>query len=48
MPVQLKETLMSIADMPMLQQREKLNEIFENWRGSNPRVDDVTVIGVRY
>jgi len=48
MSVQLKETLMSIAAMPMLRQGEKLNEIFENWRDSNPRVDDVTVIGVRY
>lgn len=48
MPVQLKETLMSFAGMPMLLQGERLNEIFENWRGSNPRVDDVTIIGVRY
>jgi serine phosphatase RsbU (regulator of sigma subunit) len=48
MSPQLKETLMSIAGMPMLQQGEKLNEIFENWKGSNPQVDDVTVIGVRY
>lgn len=45
---QLKETLMAIASMPMLRQGEKLNEVFENWRGSNPQVDDVTVIGVRY
>jgi len=48
MSVQLKETLMSIAGMPMLLQGERLNEIFENWKGSNPQVDDVTVIGVRY
>ena len=48
MPVQLKETLIAIAGMPMVMQGGKLNEIFENWRGSNPRVDDVTVIGVRY
>jgi hypothetical protein len=48
MPVQLKETLIALAGMPMVMQGEKLNEIFENWRGSNPRVDDVTVIGVRY
>jgi serine phosphatase RsbU (regulator of sigma subunit) len=45
---QLKETLVEIAGKPMLQQGEKLNEIFEEWRGDNPQVDDVTMIGVRY
>ena len=32
----------------MLKQGERLNEIFEEWRGDNPQVDDVTLIGVRY
>lgn len=45
---QLKETLVEIAGKPMLQQGERLNEIFEEWRGDNPQVDDVTMIGVRY
>jgi serine phosphatase RsbU (regulator of sigma subunit) len=48
MSMQLKETLVAIASQPMLQQGEKLNEIFEQWRGDNPQVDDVTLIGVRY
>jgi serine phosphatase RsbU (regulator of sigma subunit) len=48
MSMQLKETLIEIVDMPMLQQGERLNEIFEQWRGDNPQVDDVTLIGVRY
>jgi len=34
--------------MPMLKQGEKLNEIFEGWRGDSPQIDDVTLIGVRY
>jgi hypothetical protein len=34
--------------MPMLRQGEVLNDIFENWRGNNPQVDDVTMIGIRY
>jgi len=48
MSMQLKETLVAIADQPMLKQGEKLNEIFEGWRGESPQVDDVTFIGVRY
>lgn len=45
---QLKETLLSINSLPMIKQGEKLDEIFELWKGSNPQVDDVTVIGIRY
>jgi serine phosphatase RsbU (regulator of sigma subunit) len=45
---QLRETLVSMAGMPMLKQGEKLNEIFEGWRGDSPQIDDVTLIGVRY
>lgn len=48
MSVRLKETLMEISTLPMLRQGEKLNEIFEEWRGDNPQIDDVTFIGVRY
>lgn len=45
---QLKETLVAMADVPMLEQAERLNKIFEEWRGDSPQVDDVTIIGVRY
>jgi serine phosphatase RsbU (regulator of sigma subunit) len=48
MSSQLKETLVSMTDMPMLKQAERLNEIFEDWKGDSPQVDDVTLIGVRY
>jgi serine phosphatase RsbU (regulator of sigma subunit) len=48
MTAQLKETLLSLSAQPMLMQGEKLNEIFEEWRGENPQVDDVTMIGFRY
>jgi serine phosphatase RsbU (regulator of sigma subunit) len=48
MSMQLKETIVAMSDKPMLQQGERLNEIFEEWRGDNPQVDDVTLIGVRY
>ena len=45
---QLKETLVAMAGVPMLEQAERLNKIFEEWRGDSPQVDDVTIIGVRY
>ncbi len=48
MTSQLKETLVAMANEPMLKQGERLNEIFEEWRGESPQVDDVTLIGVRY
>jgi serine phosphatase RsbU (regulator of sigma subunit) len=48
MSMKLKETLVENVGKPMLKQGEKLNDVFEEWRGDNPQVDDVTVIGVRY
>jgi len=48
MSMKLKETLVEMADQPMLKQGEELSNIFEEWRGDNPQVDDVTLIGVRY
>jgi serine phosphatase RsbU (regulator of sigma subunit) len=45
---QLKETIVGMNGMPMIRQGEKLDEIFEKWKGENPQVDDVTLIGVRY
>ncbi len=48
MSMQLKETLVSLSGKPMLQQGERMNEIFENWKGESPQVDDVILIGVRY
>ncbi len=48
MSLHLKETLVAMAETPMLQQGERLNEIFEEWRGNSAQVDDVILIGVRY
>jgi len=48
MSLQLRETLVAMAGKPMLQQGERLNEIFEEWRGDGPQIDDVTLIGIRY
>jgi serine phosphatase RsbU (regulator of sigma subunit) len=48
MSLQLKETLVAMSGKPMLEQGARLNEIFEEWRGDGPQVDDVSLIGVRY
>jgi serine phosphatase RsbU (regulator of sigma subunit) len=48
MSMQLKETLVAMSGKPMLEQGQRLNDIFEEWRGDTPQVDDVTLIGVRY
>jgi serine phosphatase RsbU (regulator of sigma subunit) len=45
---QLRETLIAMDGTPMLKQGERLSEIFEEWKGDGPQIDDVTVIGVRY
>ncbi|MCW9041237.1 MAG: tetratricopeptide repeat protein [Flavobacteriales bacterium] len=42
-----KELLLSIYDKPMEEQKEILNQYFQNWKGSLEQVDDVCVIGVR-
>jgi hypothetical protein len=48
MTMQLKEKVVELSDVPMIEQGIKLSEIFEEWRGSGPQIDDVTLIGVRY
>jgi serine phosphatase RsbU (regulator of sigma subunit) len=42
-----KEYLISIAHLPMQEQREKLQKTFTHWKGDEEQVDDVCVIGVR-
>ncbi len=42
-----KELLLSLQDKSMTEQKEILDEAFENWRGENEQVDDVCVIGVK-
>lgn len=48
MSMQLRETLVAMSGMPMLKQGERLNQIFEEWMGDGPQIDDVSMIGVRY
>ena len=42
-----KELILSIADLPMEEQKEKLVTTFVDWKGDLENLDDVLVMGVR-
>lgn len=42
-----KELLISIQDKSMEEQKEKLDQVFESWKGDLEQIDDVCVIGIR-
>jgi len=44
---QLQNLLLTIAHEPMEIQKQKLNDVFDNWKGNMEQVDDVCVIGVK-
>lgn len=44
---QLQDVLLGSSEMTMAQQHNRLNEAFENWKGSLEQIDDVTIIGIR-
>lgn len=44
---QLKELLLTIAHLPVQEQKEKLHHTFLEWKGNLEQVDDVCVVGVR-
>lgn len=43
----LQELLKSNATLGMEDQKKKLNEVFENWKGNLEQTDDVCIIGIR-
>ena len=44
---QFRETLLSIKDLPMEEQRLALDNKIETWKGSYEQVDDILIIGVQ-
>jgi ligand-binding sensor domain-containing protein/serine phosphatase RsbU (regulator of sigma subunit) len=43
----LRDLLISIYYLPMKEQKMKLNETIEDWKGINEQVDDILVMGIR-
>ncbi|MBN8697429.1 MAG: tetratricopeptide repeat protein [Bacteroidetes bacterium] len=44
---QLKEILLANAHLSMQEQKEKLNEIIESWKGNLEQIDDILIIGIK-
>ena len=42
-----RNLLLSVQDLPMMEQGIKINEVFEAYRSDTDQVDDVVVIGVK-
>ena len=45
---QMKETLLGIHKHHMTEQKNKLEKIFEDWKGNLEQVDDVLVMGIKF
>ncbi|MCS6904093.1 MAG: SpoIIE family protein phosphatase [Bacteroidia bacterium] len=43
----LKQVLLEIQNLSMPEQGDKLNKIFEEWKGDRPQIDDIVFIGMR-
>lgn len=43
----LKELILRINSQPLVVQKELFKQTFDEWKGENPQVDDVTLLGVR-
>jgi serine phosphatase RsbU (regulator of sigma subunit) len=42
-----EENILAISNLPLKEQKEKLHNVFQVWKGNLEQVDDVTVIGIR-
>lgn len=43
----LQKTFLTNIDLPMQTQKQKLTEVFNNWRKDTEQIDDVLVIGIK-
>lgn len=43
----LKSLLLSLSNLPMNEQKNKLDQVFQTWKRQLDQVDDVTIIGVK-
>jgi len=43
----LKSLLIEISHLPIVEQKEHLQNTFRKWKGSTPQIDDILIMGVR-
>lgn len=46
MTQQLKKSLLEISNLPLAEQRKKMDDTFMSWKGELEQIDDVTLIGI--
>jgi serine phosphatase RsbU (regulator of sigma subunit) len=44
----LKKLLVSNAGKPLAEQLELLQDVFDDWKGSNDQTDDVLIVGIKF
>ncbi|HET6990109.1 MAG TPA: SpoIIE family protein phosphatase, partial [Bacteroidia bacterium] len=44
----LRELLLSIYQLPVNEQKSRITETFDKWKGNNEQTDDMLVIGIRF
>ena len=47
-PQRLKDLLSGFSDKSMLEQKKLIEESFEDWKGNEPQIDDVMVMGIAF
>ena len=48
MYIQLLIAGKNISGISMTKQKEKLDHVFENWKGNSEQIDDVLIIGIKF
>lgn len=43
-----KELLIRISNLPMQEQKEELNRVIDQWKGNEPQIDDILVLGIKF
>jgi serine phosphatase RsbU (regulator of sigma subunit) len=43
----LKSLLLKIHKLPLIKQKTELEKEFNKWKGSNPQIDDVLILGLK-
>ena len=47
MAVKFRKFLLSLAELPSDEQKQKIGEEFQSWKGNQDQIDDICVMGVR-